>query len=183
MLDGSRYVRIHKRLLFIFIVRMYEFQLSSLHIINVKLLWKVENRNAIQRIFTFSDFNEAWKFMSRSAVEAEEVCETQTVSFPILHVFLLYVPREVELNIPPIFLLLFEILSLTLGQHNDIFEMHPLKQKMNHHPEWFNVYNVVEVILTTHESNGVTQKVRRTPHSIHSVAYTKKNIIYTHFLK
>lgn len=115
MLDGSRYVRIHKRLLFIFIVRMYEFKLSSLHIINVKLLWKVENRNAIQRIFTFSDFNEAWKFMSRSAVEAEEVCETQTVSFPTLDVFLLYVPREVELNIPPNFLLLFEILSLAFG--------------------------------------------------------------------
>jgi 4a-hydroxytetrahydrobiopterin dehydratase len=31
-------------------------------------------------------------------------------------------------------------------------------EKMNHHPEWFNVYNKVEVILTTHDAGGVTQK-------------------------
>ncbi|MBA2590343.1 MAG: 4a-hydroxytetrahydrobiopterin dehydratase [Alphaproteobacteria bacterium] len=30
--------------------------------------------------------------------------------------------------------------------------------KMDHHPEWFNVYNKVDVILATHDAGGVTQK-------------------------
>lgn len=28
---------------------------------------------------------------------------------------------------------------------------------MNHHPEWFNVYNRVKVCLTTHDAGGLTQ--------------------------
>ncbi|HEY3458886.1 MAG TPA: 4a-hydroxytetrahydrobiopterin dehydratase [Bryobacteraceae bacterium] len=31
-------------------------------------------------------------------------------------------------------------------------------EKRNHHPEWLNVYNRVTVDLTTHDSNGITQK-------------------------
>ena len=33
-----------------------------------------------------------------------------------------------------------------------------LAEKMDHHPEWFNVYNKVEVTLSTHDAGGVTQK-------------------------
>ena len=29
-------------------------------------------------------------------------------------------------------------------------------EKMNHHPEWFNVYNRITVNLTTHEAGGIT---------------------------
>ena len=30
-------------------------------------------------------------------------------------------------------------------------------EKMNHHPEWANVYSKVEVTLTTHDADGLTQ--------------------------
>ena len=30
-------------------------------------------------------------------------------------------------------------------------------EKMNHHPEWFNVYNKIKVDLTTHDVGGITQ--------------------------
>ncbi|GFO18318.1 pterin-4-alpha-carbinolamine dehydratase [Plakobranchus ocellatus] len=31
-------------------------------------------------------------------------------------------------------------------------------EKMDHHPEWFNVYNKVQVTLSTHDAGGLTQK-------------------------
>jgi len=33
-----------------------------------------------------------------------------------------------------------------------------LAAKTDHHPEWFNVYNKVDVTLATHDEKGVTQK-------------------------
>jgi 4a-hydroxytetrahydrobiopterin dehydratase len=33
-----------------------------------------------------------------------------------------------------------------------------LAEKMDHHPEWSNVYNKVDITLTTHDSGGVTAR-------------------------
>lgn len=64
--------------------------------------WKdVAGRDAIQRSFTFADFNAAFGFMGRVALLAE---------------------------------------------------------KMDHHPEWFNVYNRVDVTLATHDCGGVSER-------------------------
>ena len=60
----------------------------------------VDGREAIEKTFTFKDFNEAFGFMTRVALKAE---------------------------------------------------------KMDHHPEWFNVYKTVEVTLATHDAGGLTE--------------------------
>ncbi|CAL2029772.1 unnamed protein product [Caenorhabditis brenneri] len=63
--------------------------------------WKlVEGRDAIQKVFLFKDFNEAFGFMTRVGLKAEQ---------------------------------------------------------MNHHPEWFNVYNKVDITLSTHDCGGLSQ--------------------------
>lgn len=33
-----------------------------------------------------------------------------------------------------------------------------LAERMNHHPEWMNVYRTVDVRLTTHDAGGLTAK-------------------------
>ncbi|KAJ4949159.1 hypothetical protein JOQ06_020677 [Pogonophryne albipinna] len=58
-------------------------------------------RDAIYKEFIFKDFNQAFGFMSRVALQAE---------------------------------------------------------KMDHHPEWFNVYNKVQITLSTHDCGGVSQR-------------------------
>jgi 4a-hydroxytetrahydrobiopterin dehydratase len=60
----------------------------------------LKDREAIQKSFTFKDFNEAWGFMNRVALAAE---------------------------------------------------------KMEHHPEWSNSWNKVEIVLTTHDAGGISE--------------------------
>lgn len=33
-----------------------------------------------------------------------------------------------------------------------------MAERMDHHPEWFNVYNRIDVTLATHDAGGVTQR-------------------------
>ena len=33
-----------------------------------------------------------------------------------------------------------------------------LAEKTDHHPEWFNVYNRVDILLTTHDAGGLSQR-------------------------
>jgi 4a-hydroxytetrahydrobiopterin dehydratase len=45
-----------------------------------------------------------------------------------------------------------------------------IAEKMGHHPEWFNVYNRVEIILTTHDAGGLSQHDIRLAHLIDEIA-------------
>lgn len=33
-----------------------------------------------------------------------------------------------------------------------------LAEKMDHHPEWFNVYNKIKVTLSSHDVNGISDR-------------------------
>ncbi|HJT09805.1 MAG TPA: 4a-hydroxytetrahydrobiopterin dehydratase [Candidatus Nitrosotalea sp.] len=43
-------------------------------------------------------------------------------------------------------------------------------EKMNHHPEWFNVYNKIKVELVTHDAGGITQNDVNLARTLNSLA-------------
>jgi 4a-hydroxytetrahydrobiopterin dehydratase len=45
-----------------------------------------------------------------------------------------------------------------------------IAEKMDHHPEWLNIYNRVEVVLATHTVEGVTNLDTKLAHAIDQVA-------------
>jgi 4a-hydroxytetrahydrobiopterin dehydratase len=45
-----------------------------------------------------------------------------------------------------------------------------LAEKMDHHPELFNVYNRVEVVLSTHDADGLSELDIKLAHAIDEIA-------------
>jgi 4a-hydroxytetrahydrobiopterin dehydratase len=43
-------------------------------------------------------------------------------------------------------------------------------EKMNHHPDWSNVYNKVEITLTSHDAGGLTRRDLRLARAIDDIA-------------
>ena len=43
-------------------------------------------------------------------------------------------------------------------------------ERMDHHPEWFNVWNKVDVTLATHDAGGLTQLDTELAHAMEKIA-------------
>jgi 4a-hydroxytetrahydrobiopterin dehydratase len=52
--------------------------------------------------------------------------------------------------------------ELQFGDFNEAFgfmaRVALIAEKLDHHPEWFNVYNTVKIDLTTHDAGGISQR-------------------------
>jgi len=47
-------------------------------------------------------------------------------------------------------------------------------EKMDHHPEWFNVYNIVKIDLMTHDVNGVSDYDIKLANMINNIYQKRK---------
>lgn len=45
-------------------------------------------------------------------------------------------------------------------------------EKLNHHPDWTNVYNTLTIRLSTHDAGGVTDKDFKLAHTIEGIIET-----------
>jgi 4a-hydroxytetrahydrobiopterin dehydratase len=43
-------------------------------------------------------------------------------------------------------------------------------EKLDHHPEWFNVYRTVEVTLSTHDAGGLTERDIKLAEAMNAIA-------------
>lgn len=49
-----------------------------------------------------------------------------------------------------------------------------IAEKLNHHPEWFNVYNRVDITLSTHDAGGLTELDIKLAEKINNVSGASK---------
>ncbi|XP_078407059.1 pterin-4-alpha-carbinolamine dehydratase 2-like isoform X5 [Cetorhinus maximus] len=56
-------------------------------------------------------------------------------------------------------------------------------EKLNHHPEWFNVYHKVQITLSTHDCGGLSKKDVKLAKFIEQAASSKTCFINQHISK